>query len=100
MFLSMHHFPSLFLIIVNQLTNNYAKVVFDPSGVKKYQISISAKAITCPTFGGKDLDEVFVTSARGKDFVEGSDGGMLFRFQIPEEWGIKGRVSEAFGGEL
>lgn len=75
-------------------------MVFNPSGAKKHKIPISAKAITCPTFGGKDLDEVFVTSARGKDFVHGSDGGKLFGLKIPGEWGIKGRVSESFAGEL
>lgn len=75
-------------------------MIFDPSGVKKYQIPINAKAITCPIFGGKDLDEVFVTSARGKDFVEGSDGGKLFQFKIPKEWEIKGTVSEGFGEKL
>jgi sugar lactone lactonase YvrE len=73
-------------------------VIFSPTATKTHELVFTAKAITCPTFGGENLDTVFVTSAKSKNGEEGDEGGNLFRLQIPEEWGVKGVERGVFDG--
>ncbi|TVY38274.1 Uncharacterized protein LSUB1_G002273 [Lachnellula subtilissima] len=41
-------------------------VVYDPSGKHVRDVVFSAKAVTCPTWGGKNLDVLFITTAQDK----------------------------------
>ncbi len=39
---------------------------YDPDGVLERAIELPVSLVTCPTFGGPELDDLFITSARSK----------------------------------
>jgi sugar lactone lactonase YvrE len=73
-------------------------VRYDPEGKVERRISFPAKQISSVTFGGSDLNEVFVTSAsktwpspvmpKSYDAVSGNFGGQLYRVNL----GIQGKL--------
>jgi sugar lactone lactonase YvrE len=67
-------------------------VVFDPSGNQLKDIIFSGKNMTCPTWGGKDFDILFVTSASGS--LMGDEGGQMFRYKTR----VKGLAKFEFAG--
>jgi sugar lactone lactonase YvrE len=58
-----------------------------PEGALLERIPLPAKKITCPTFGGPDLEELYVTSAGGHLPEEGEGAGELMRLRP----GVKGK---------
>ena len=55
---------------------------FDPeTGVQLAEIMLPVKNPTCCTFGGENLDELYITSAVGDDTSELA--GSLFRVKLP-----------------
>lgn len=66
-------------------------VRYDPDGTVERRISIPAKQVSCLGFGGKDLDDLYVTTAGrsepaptmppGYDPVRGFFGGPLYRLK-------------------
>lgn len=72
-------------------------VRYDPEGTVERRISIPAKQVSCLCFGGRDLDELYVTTAGnsepaptmppGYDAVHGFFGGPLYRLRP----GVQGR---------
>jgi len=72
-------------------------VVFDPSGKHVRDVVLSAKAVTCPGWGGKDLDILFITTAQDNGAEEEADeGGHVFRYEPSA--GTKGQPKYEFGG--
>ncbi|PMD13508.1 regucalcin [Hyaloscypha hepaticicola] len=73
-------------------------MIFDSAGKHVKDIEFSAKNLTCPTWGGKNLDILFVTSAKDSfiGIQEGDEGGNMFRYRIPE--GPKGKPKFEFAG--
>jgi sugar lactone lactonase YvrE len=73
-------------------------VVFDPSGMHVRDVVFSSKAVTCPTWGGKNLDVLFTTTAQDKGVgEEGADeDGHVFRYEPPA--GTRGQPKYEFGG--
>jgi sugar lactone lactonase YvrE len=66
-------------------------VRFSPSGELVGQIHLPALRVSCPAFGGKDMDELFITTAAlEKDDLEGREkyveNGSIFRVKV----GVKG----------
>eukprot|EP00535_Pseudo-nitzschia_heimii_P000348 CAMPEP_0197187052 /NCGR_PEP_ID=MMETSP1423-20130617/15131_1 /TAXON_ID=476441 /ORGANISM="Pseudo-nitzschia heimii, Strain UNC1101" /LENGTH=721 /DNA_ID=CAMNT_0042638529 /DNA_START=201 /DNA_END=2366 /DNA_ORIENTATION=+ len=66
-------------------------VRIDPSnpGVVDHVVHVPVKSPTSCTFGGPDLDELFITT-------RGPDGGGLYRVKMP--FGIRGLPEPEFGG--
>jgi D-xylono/L-arabinono-1,4-lactonase len=72
-------------------------VRYDPDGTVERRISIPAKQVSCLCFGGRELDELYVTTAGqsepapimppGYDAVHGLFGGPLYRLKP----GVQGR---------
>jgi len=68
------------------------KVVrFSPTGEAVAEILLPALRVSCPAFGGKDMDELFITTADlDEDDLEGRrkyiENGSIFRVKV----GIKG----------
>ncbi|KAG5362233.1 Regucalcin [Yarrowia sp. C11] len=63
---------------------------YSPEGVLKDEIKFPAACITCPTFAGKDYNELIATS-----FDDGKDeGGKVFRVKLE---GVKGVPKYVFG---
>ncbi|KAK9247091.1 hypothetical protein V1506DRAFT_520239 [Lipomyces tetrasporus] len=67
------------------------------TGELKAIYKFPARKITCPTFGGKNLDELFVTTAsqnESLDYVWSEEdakkdqGGEIFRFKVPGHSGL------------
>jgi sugar lactone lactonase YvrE len=73
-------------------------VIFDTAGKHLKDIEFSGKNLTCPTWGGKNLDILFVTSAKDPfiSIKEGDEGGNMFIYRIPE--GPKGNPKFEFAG--
>ena len=64
-----------------------ALVRYTPDGVEDRRVRLPAKMITSATFGGRDLDEMYVTSSGGNDkAANGPGAGALFRLKL----GIRG----------
>ena len=61
---------------------------YDPQGHVLQVVQLPAKNITCPTFGGPAMDELFITSAGGGDKAKGEHAGSLFRVNP----GVAGRL--------
>jgi len=59
-------------------------------GVVDYVVHVPVKSPTSCTFGGPDLDELFITT-------RGPDGGGLYRVKMP--YGIQGLPEPEFGGD-
>ncbi len=62
-------------------------VKLSPSGEILTEIQLPAQNITCPAFGGKDLDELYVTAAGGETPEHGLGAGELMRLRV----GVKGK---------
>jgi sugar lactone lactonase YvrE len=73
-------------------------VIFDPTGKHLKDIKFSGKNLTCPTWGGKNLDILFVTSAKDPflGIKDGDEGGNMFKYMIRE--GPKGKPKFEFAG--
>ncbi len=63
-------------------------VRYAPDGTEDQRISFPARKVSCPTFGGPDYRDLYVTTAGGdnKD-LNGPGAGALFRVRVP---GIRG----------
>ena len=66
-------------------------VRFSPAGDLVGEINLPALRVSCPAFGGKDMDELFITTAAlDEDDVEGRkkyvENGSIFRIKV----GVKG----------
>lgn len=74
-------------------------VVFDPSGKQLREVVMSGKYITCPTWGGKNLDTLFITSASDSSATAAKDdlGGNIFSLDL-EKSGVKGVPKFEFAG--
>ena len=68
---------------------------YTPDGELDAVVEVGAAQVTACTFGGADLDELFVTTSR-EDLAEGEDpqAGSVFRV-VP---GVRGRPVRAFAG--
>lgn len=62
----------------------------DRPGVVDYVVHLPVSSPTSCTFGGPNLDELFITT-------RGPDGGGLYRVKMP--FGIRGMAEPEFGGE-
>ena len=61
---------------------------FAPDGSEVARIDFPAKKVSSVIFGGRDLTDMYVTTAGGNDKVnEGAGAGALFRLNL----GIKGK---------
>jgi sugar lactone lactonase YvrE len=69
---------------------------YDPDGRIERVIDLPAHQITCPTFGGEDLDVLYVSSAAidmtGADFAKTPDAGGLFALDV----GVRGVAPHRF----
>lgn len=54
---------------------------YDPSGKEMQRYAIPAPFVTSVVFGGTGLEDLYVTTAGGKDRPEGQSWGALFRLQ-------------------
>ncbi|KAJ5099589.1 hypothetical protein N7532_006590 [Penicillium argentinense] len=72
-------------------------MVFNPDGQKLKEIKLPAKYITCPTWGGKNNDILYMTTARDRtDNPDPSDdGGHMYMFKPS---GVQGHVKYEFPG--
>ena len=66
-------------------------VRFSPAGELVGEVHLPALRVSCPAFGGKDMDELFITTAAlDEDDLEGrkryADNGSIFRIKV----GVKG----------
>ncbi len=63
-------------------------VRYAPDGTEDQRITFPARKVSCPTFGGPDYRDLYVTTAGGdnKD-LNGPGAGALFRVRVP---GIRG----------
>ena len=66
-------------------------VRFSPAGDLVGEVHLPALRVSCPAFGGKDMDELFITTAAlEEDDLEGRtkyvENGSVFRIKV----GIKG----------
>ncbi len=74
-------------------------MVFDPTGKKIKEVFVNGKKVTCPAWGGRDYDMIFITSSKGWPIPTeevGDEGGNLFRFK--DETGAKGTPKHLFAG--
>ena len=70
-------------------------VRFDPDGKAEREIPIPAQRVTSCVFGGPDLDQLYITSARiGVDVAGQPHAGGVFRLDA----GVKGLAEPKFGG--
>ncbi|ESP87463.1 SMP-30/gluconolactonase/LRE family protein [Candidatus Halobonum tyrrellensis] len=70
--------------------NGGAVVRYGADGTERDRLSLPARKVSCPVFGGDDLRDVYVTTAGGADRpAEGDGAGALFRFEAPD--GVAGR---------
>lgn len=71
--------------------NGSVVLQYGPDGAVHERYSLPAKKVSCVTFGGPDLDDVYVTTALhgGDRSTEGDGAGALFRFDAPS--GVTGR---------
>ncbi len=71
---------------------------YAPDGTPDIMVELPASKITCPTFGGEDLSELYITSATEElseqELQEQLHAGALFRCRP----GVTGKPANAFGG--
>lgn len=72
------------------------QVVFDPSGKHVRNVVLGAKAVTCPTWGGKNRDVLFFTTAQDGEAGAADEGGHVFRYEAPA--GTQGQPKYEFAG--
>jgi hypothetical protein len=77
-----------------------AIVIFDPNGKHLKDIEFSGKNLTCPTWGGKNLDILFVTSAKDPilGIKDGDEGGNMFKYMVRAGSNPKGKPKFEFAG--
>ena len=70
--------------------------LYDPDGKEIRIVKVPAKCVTCPTFAGRDLDHLILTTARPLIGQSPKDdqGGQLFRVDI----GVVGIPNNVFDG--
>jgi sugar lactone lactonase YvrE len=75
---------------------DYCLIKYSPSGKPLNKITFPAKCITCPTWGGKYNDTIFLTSAQPlvEKAERGDEGGQMFRYTP----GVQGMRKNEFGG--
>jgi D-xylonolactonase len=62
-------------------------VRYAPDGTEEQRIAFPARKVSCPTFGGPDYADIYVTTAGGQNKAEeGQGAGALFRLNL----GIRG----------
>ena len=68
---------------------------YDPDGAADFEVEVTPRQVTACTFGGDDLDELFVTTSR-ENLPPGDDplAGALFHASV----GIRGRATREFAG--
>ncbi|TVY75916.1 Regucalcin [Lachnellula suecica] len=71
-------------------------MVFDPAGKRVRDVVLAAKAVTCPTWGGRNNDVLFATTAQDKSAGAEDEGGHVFRYNPPA--GTRGTPKHEFGG--
>ncbi|HEX4129317.1 MAG TPA: SMP-30/gluconolactonase/LRE family protein [Pirellulales bacterium] len=58
-------------------------ICFDAQGREQQRLELPTSRVTCPTFGGEALDELYVATAGGDDRQKnGPTAGALFRFRL------------------
>ncbi len=63
-------------------------VRYAPDGTEERRIHFPARKVSCPTFGGPDYGDLYVTTAGGDNKeVNGPGAGALFRVRVP---GVRG----------
>lgn len=63
-------------------------VRYAPDGTEERRIYFPARKVSCPTFGGPNYDDLYVTTAGGDDKdANGPGAGALFRVRVP---GVRG----------
>ena len=71
---------------------------FDPEGTIDLEIPLPVTTATCMVFGGKNLDELYITTARKcveeEDLQKGPEAGDIFK-AVP---GCRGRMENQFSG--
>ena len=72
-------------------------MVFDPTGQQLKEIVLPATNPTCPTWGGKNFDILFVTTAseNSPEATSNYQGGHMFRFKPV---GARGNSKREFPG--
>ena len=80
--------------------NGQSVAVYSPQGELLKKITFTAKCITCPTWGGKENDTLFVVSGQTWPLEEksplGDEGGHVFSHKP----GVKGMVKNDFVGSV
>ena len=65
----------------------WSLVRYTPQGVEERRIHFPADQVSSVTFGGENMDEIYVTTAGASDRkTHGNDAGALFRLRL----GIRG----------
>ena len=82
----------------NAQWNGWNVTRYDPEGKVERVIQLPAQQITCPAFGGENLDELYITSAWGGISEEERQkqplAGALFRVNV----GVKGIAEPKYAG--
>ena len=70
--------------------------VYSPEGKLLRKINFPAKCVTCPTWGGRDNDILFIASAPPlvEKAAPGDEGGHVFRYK----GGVAGMMKYEFAG--
>ena len=77
------------------VSNGGAVHGYSPAGSLEEVIEVPARKVTARTFGGKRLDELFVTTSReGLEADTDPEAGSLFRAVV----GVSGRPVREFAG--
>lgn len=71
---------------------------YDPAGTARFEVRVPARRPTCPTFGGRDLQDMYITSQRytpdHPDYPDDDTAGDLFACRP----GFTGRPARRFAG--
>jgi|TARA_B100001750_G_scaffold231892_1_gene230486 D-xylonolactonase len=68
--------------------DGYSLYRYNPTGGMEEKITFSTKKVSCPTFGGSDYNDLYVTTAGGHDTEEnGNLAGALFKLNV----GVRGK---------
>lgn len=72
-------------------------MVFTPEGEWLKEVGLPAMYPTCPTWGGRDHDILFITTARDRtaDPDPADEGGHIYMFR---PGGVRGQAKYEFGG--
>ncbi|GAA1713184.1 hypothetical protein GCM10009702_14460 [Propioniferax innocua] len=72
---------------------------FDPEGRLERQIEMPVKKVTCPTFGGPDLDRLYVTTMARPPLPRfPEDGPLRGALLVVDDLGIRGVAAHRFAG--